>query len=281
MARFDGKKIQGVIGNLVFKNSGDKKSTIIQIKPHIIKQTKASKVTAGVFGQASSLAKMLRMDFISIMSGFYDGGMINRFTTLNRAILDYCYDKATNTYVFEENSFERLEGFELDNKSLLNNYFWLDPEVRIQGTQLSLTIPAFETGKQLKFPGNANTCKVKLTVGQYNFELHRKREEYYTEVNVDLSQGMVPEQVFMFDIAEGCLCVTGIGLEYFYQYNDVKTSLNSKELSPAKLLSAVITPGTFVLPVPPYNPYRSQASKWSFDEALKLNINKDEAEENN
>lgn len=272
MGKFDGKQITGMVGNLVFKRGRDKKDTIIQIKPTRVKQTKASKVTAGIFAKASSLAKLLRQDFNPIMSGFYDGGMINRFTTVNRAILDYCYDKATKTYVFEENSFDRLEGFEFDNKSLLANYFRVDPEVNVDGTQLTIKIPAFETGKQLKFPGDANTCKIKLTVGLYNFDQRLKRDEYYEEVNIDEAQGMVPEQVFTFEIAEGCFCVTGMGLEYFYQYNDVKNSLNSKEMSPARLLSAIITPGTFVLPPSLSTPYKSVAPKWQEHSALNFNV---------
>ncbi len=270
MARFDGKKITGLIGNMVFKNSADKKSTIIQRKAIRVRQTKASKVTSGIFAKASSLGKLFRMDFHSLMSGFYDGGMVNRLTKLNRSILEDCYDKATKTYVFEAGSFQRLEGFEFNSNSLLINYFLKDAEVSMQGAELAIKIPAFETSKQLKFPGKANSCKMKLIVGVYNFELFRKPEYQYQEVNIELAQGTVPEQSFVFEAAEGCLCIAGIGLEYFYKYNEVKTSLNSKELSPAALFWAMITPGTFVLPA---------GYKWKFNEALELNAKKEEAED--
>jgi hypothetical protein len=272
MGKFDGKQITGVVGNLVFKRGRDKKDTIIQIKPARVKQTKASKVTAGIFAKASSLAKLLRQDFNPIMSGFYDGAMVNRFNTLNRSILDHCYDKETKTYVFEEDSFSRLAGFEFDAKSLLGNYFWADPVVHWEDSSLRITIPAFETNKQLKFPGRANTCKMKITVGLYNFSLSQHRNSYYEEINVAQNQGLVPEQEFTFEVPEGCFCVAGIGLEYFYQYNDVRNSLNNKELSPARLLSAIITPGTFVLPPSLSTPYKSVAPKWQEHSALNFNV---------
>lgn len=268
MARFDGKKITGLIGNLVFKKSADKKGTIIQRKPISVKQTKGSKVSSGIFGKASSLAKLFRRDFISIMTGFYDGGMVNRFTKVNRSILEDCYDKSTKTYVFEADSFQRLEGFEFDSNSLLVNYFLSDVEVSVEGAGLTIKIPAFETNKQLKFPGKANSCKIKLIVGVYNFELSRKPAYQYQEVNIEEAQGAVPEQSFVFAAAEGCLCIAGIGLEYFYKYNEVKTSLNSKELSPAALLWTMVTPGAFVLPA---------GYKWKFDKVLELNPKVEEA----
>ncbi|RZM24011.1 MAG: hypothetical protein EOO88_24295 [Pedobacter sp.] len=267
MARFDGKKITGLIGNMVFKNSADGKSTIIQRKAIGVKQTKGSKITSGIFAKASSLGKLFRIDFHSLMSGFYDRGMVNRLTKVNRDILEDCYDKANKTYVFEAGSFQRLEGFEFDSNSLLVNYFLKDVEVSVLAAELSVKIPAFETNKQLKFPGKANSCKMKLMVGVYNFELSRKPKYQYQEVNIEQGQGVVAEQSFVFEVAEGCLCIAGIGLEYFYKYNEVKTSLNSKELSPAALLFANVTPGNFVLPA---------GYKWKFEEALQLNPKKEE-----
>ena len=148
MARFDGKKITGLIGNMVFKNSADGKSTIIQRKAIGVKQTKGSKITSGIFAKASSLGKLFRIDFHSLMSGFYDRGMVNRLTKVNRDILEDCYDKANKTYVFEAGSFQRLEGFEFDSNSLLVNYFLKDVEVSVQAAELTVKIPAFETNKQ-------------------------------------------------------------------------------------------------------------------------------------
>lgn len=279
MARFDGKKITGLIGNLVFKNSADKKGTIIQKKANRVSQTTASKVSSGIFGKASSLGRLFRWDFISLMTGFYDGGMVNRFTKVNRSILEDCYDKVTKTYVFEADSFRRLEGFEFDSKSLLVNYFLADAAVTLEGTELTIKIPAFETNKQLKFPGTANSCKMKLMAGIYNFDLSRKREDQYQEVNIEQQQGLVPEQSFVFEAAEGCLCIAGIGLEYFYQYNDVKNSLNNNEMSPAGLVWATITPGMLSLPSTEDDPKRLVLRKWTFDEALELNGKPEEAED--
>lgn len=271
MARFDGKKITGLIGNLVFKNTADKKGTIIQRKAVRVKQTKASKVTSGIFANASRLGKLFRWDLQSLTSGFYDGSMVNRLTKVNRSILEDCYDKATKTYVFEEGSFQRLEGFEFDSNSLLVNYFLTNAEVIMQDTELTLKIPAFETNKQLKFPGKANSCKIKLMVGVYNFDLSKKRVHQYQEVNIEQAQGIVPEQSFVFAAAEGCLCIVGMGLEYFYNYNDINNSLNNKELSPAGLLWTMVTPGTLLLPLDEDDPKRVVLRNWAFDEALELN----------
>lgn len=267
MGKFDGKQIIGVVGNLVFKK-GIGHSTIIQRKPYTVKQTKNSKVSAWIFGKASSLSKMLRQEFLAITSDWYDGRMVNRMNTLNRAILSHCYNEQTKAFVFQEDSFRRLEGFEFNVKSLFDNYFWAELRVELDGTSLKLTIPEFETNKQLKYPGKANTCKLRIAIGLYSFEQRLQRELLFRMIDIDQNQAVVPEQEFVFEVPEGCFCVLGLSLEYFYQYDDVKTSLNGKTLGPAKLIYAVITPGTFVEPPTGSTKYKAIASAWKAEPAL-------------
>ncbi|RZM17645.1 MAG: hypothetical protein EOO88_42820, partial [Pedobacter sp.] len=79
MAIFDGKRLRGIVGNVVFKDGKDKKNTIVQQAPVVVKQSEKTKVASKVFGQGSVLAGVIRRDMEIITRECYDSGLCNRF----------------------------------------------------------------------------------------------------------------------------------------------------------------------------------------------------------
>lgn len=269
MAKFDGKQIIGLIGNLVFKK-GRGKTTIIQTKAEKVNQTSANKVAGATFGKASKLAKTIRTDLTILVDDHYDGTMVNRFNTLNRELLAQCYSKDTQHFTFKQDSFDRLQGFEFNSKSPLARSLWVKPEVSLEGNQLQLSLPEINIPDQLKFPSNANTCEIRIAVAMLVLDQALNHHEQYQSIEVTKDQGMIPAQRLIFEVPDGCLCVVAMNLHFTRKYEHMQTVLNDKLFNPTAICGAIITPGTFVIPPPIRTPKGIMPSGWHKIDGLDL-----------
>lgn len=260
MGKFDGKKLSGRIGKLVFRRVDNQQ--IVQKAATRVKHTKAAKAAANLFGKASTLAKSIRWDLESLFNDKSDGKMVNRFTTENRAILDHCLNKETGKFVFTEHSFSRLAGFEFNLKSPITNSLWVTPTLSLNGNILKITIPEIEVKNQLKFPAKANSCKLTVGISFIILDQGLSKPALFQSVEISDTQIVIPEQEFTFEAPIGCLCVAATGLNYFNLAGNVKTLLNTKTFNPAAVLDSIITPGTFVHIPFISTPHKSKASEW-------------------
>jgi hypothetical protein len=247
MGKFDGKRITGLVGPLVFKK-GTKNGDIIQTKAAKVKQTQGTKIAGKSFGQGSTLAGVIRHDLRQITLENYDGDMVNNFASPVRDVLEQCFNKETGQYSFEENSFARLSGFEFNPKSLLINSLLASPEVALNGNILKVSLREFEVPEKFKFPQGANVCT--LTVGLSMVALHAglNIDVPVKTMEITVEEHTVPASEFEFEVNEGCLCVVAIALKYFYLHEGIRTVYNSKAFHPAAVCGAIITPGTFIVP---------------------------------
>ncbi|TKC03990.1 hypothetical protein [Pedobacter frigoris] len=262
MARYDGKRLRGIIGPYIFRDGNSKKHTIVQSKAEKVTQTEASQKTAGVFGNASVLSRNIRDDLRCLTGKFYDGTMINRLNTVNRSIMEHCFDKQTEIYTYQSDSFNNLVGFEFNDYAKLSAHIWVEQVISLEGNNLTLSLPTFAVPTELTMPVRANEAEITVTLGQYVLadRVKKQREEQkLTVVNGE----QVPAHDFTFEVAEGCLCVLSINVEYFQTHQSIKKPLNTKTLNPAAVFGAVITPGTFVLPPLEKTEFKSKASPWS------------------
>lgn len=269
MGIFNGKYLTGLVGESVSRR-GKNGETIVQAAPRKYKQTKATKRAAGVFGQGVKLACTIRKDLHFLIRDNYDGDMITRFNTPVNEVLRHCYDKETEKYTFAQDSFDRLAGAEFNIRSLLINSLWVATETTLNGNILRLSLPEIKIGEQLKFPLRANVCELNIAMACIALVPGLHKSAMLQSISISKDQQIVPAQEFTFEVPEGCLCVTGIGLQYFSLHNNVKTVLNSKTFNPAGICSAVVSPGTFVKPPSQNTPYRGRASEWM--DIMKLNF---------
>lgn len=269
MGKFDGKNFRGLVGPLVLR-TGKNGVTILQTRAHRRKQTKGSKVTAGIFGKASTFSKAIRKDLSVLINGFYDGAMINRLVTANRQILEHCYDKDSKKYTFQEDSFSRLVGEEFNKQSPLTKSLWVVPQVNLSGNQLTLSLPELTIGEHLLFPTGSNFCQIKVVLAFFNLEHGVHKEEVTQFLEISDAQPEVPAHNFVFEVPDGCLCVAGMRLEYYKLENNIKTVKNNKTFNPAAICAAIITPGEFVLTPGVVTPTSKLPSEWKTISKLKL-----------
>lgn len=269
MAKFDGKYFRGLVGNLVQRKTKD--GLVIQMAPVRVKQSKGTKKAQKVFGQSRTLAGTLRKQLLQVIRENYDPGMINRFNTPVEDVLKQCIDKQTGTYTFQENSFERLSGFEFNIKSLLINSLLVKPEMSLSGSTLTVRLPEIQIAEALKFPGQTNICTLQITLSVIALHAGKKLLPQTRSVEIRSDQGSLPPQDFEFEVAAGgCLCTVGIGLVYYKQTDNIQTIHNSKEFNPANICGAIITPGAFVEPPPHTNGNTTQGSIWRSLDKLNL-----------
>lgn len=269
MGKFDGKHLTGLIGNLISRKGN--KGTIIQTAPNSIRQTEATKKESSIFGQGSILAAQIRYGLYQIIRSNYDGGMINRLNTPVKAVLRHCYNKTTNQFNFTEDSFSRLAGIEFNQKSLLINSLWVKPEMILSGTTIKISLPEIEIPAQLKFTGNANTCELSINLGFIILNQSLYKPSLTESLEISDTQQTLPVQEWTFEVPEGCLCIAGIGLNYYTLNHGIKTVLNNKDFNPANVIGAIITPGTFVDPGPTiFSPQHTRASEWRTIDRLQL-----------
>lgn len=269
MGKFDGKHIRGLVGNLVQRKT--KYGLVVQMAAVRVKQSKATKKAQKVFGQGSTLAAAIRNDLLQVIHQKNDSGMVNRFNTPVKDVLKQCVNEETGQYTFQENSFERLSGFEFNVKSLLINSLLVKPEVSLDGNTLKVSLPEIEVSKELKFPVNTNVCELVVTVAMIALHAGESREMDPQSIEIIDNQGIVPAQDFEFEVSEGCLCVAGIGLRYFKVNDHVRAMFNSITFNPANICGAIITPGTFI--APPHSikiGNKTIPTKWRTVSKLKL-----------
>lgn len=260
MATFDGKYLKGLVGNVVARKGN--KIQIIQSAPEHVRQTEATKKAAGIFGQGSLLARIIRRNLNSLYNSNYHGEMINRFNTPVRAVLRQCYNPENGQFNFAEDSFSRLTGFEFNSKSLLINYLWVKPQVTYAANILTISIPEIKIPAQLKFPSRANFCQLKIAISKIALHESREHDPYHQEMEISKEQALIPAQEFSFEVPDGVFCVAGISLNYFSLYNNVKTVINSKTLHPAGIIGTIITPGIFSDPGPVHTATGGRSSEW-------------------
>jgi len=270
MGTFDGKRIRGLVGPVVFRK-GRKNQEIVQTSPSNLKQTKATKIAGKTFGQGSTLACVIREDLRPVTLDNYDGDMVNDFATPVRDVLKQCFDKETGFYTFEQDSFARLEGFEFNPRSLLINSLLVAPETALNGNTFKVSIPEFEVPQKFKFPGNTNVCRLRVGVSVIALHAGLNTDLLVRELEISAGEHTVPASEFEFEVSAGCLCVAAISLTYFRLQEGIKTIYNFKAFHPAAVCGAIVSPGTFIVP-PPYTKVGNKTIPTEWGKAGKIKL---------
>ncbi|TKC10154.1 hypothetical protein FA048_08105 [Pedobacter polaris] len=241
MALYDGKNIKGSIGKLSFRKR-DKKTTTIQSNPGkgTMKQTPATKKSASLFGSVvSPLAKHIRHNLQHLVNGFYDIKMVNRMNS-DIAIIINQHLQEDRQIVFNQDSFNRLNGFEFNTKSLLIDSLLISPKLSFENSQVQLTFPALKVAKDLKFRVGSN--KVMLQIQPVFFCLAKGLWLKPTMQTICLEKGqaITAIQNFNYSFPKGTTCLFGIGLVFF----NGSIAINDKIFNPAGICASAYNEGT-------------------------------------
>nr|WP_121269920.1 hypothetical protein [Pedobacter schmidteae] len=247
MARMDGKFIRGVAGDLIFRKIKDKQVIQGKTKKKQINMTAATYNAAYVFGRASTLASHIRIEIDPII-GFYDGGMIPRFTGECNLIVQQAVTAEQNVYDYTQAHFNRLNGFEFNIESPVKNYLFAQPIVTLTEQTVTIDLPEIKIPKELKFPEKAKYCTVAFSVSLFDLGADQcfSNEIKSFEIEWKPKAFNVPAQQLVFEGSPGCLCIIALGLFYSERTFAGKAVLNNKELNPSAILKADFCPGQTV-----------------------------------
>lgn len=246
MARVTKRGLIGRIGKVIIRRY--RKIEVAQSAPgkNSVKQTKSTKKAATIFGQASTLGAQIYLLFNKYtILNLQDGTMRARITTVLREVLSQCFDKATETFTFSLNSFERLNGFDFNADSPLKNSLWLLPESTLSDNTITVTLPELKINEEFIFPKSTNKCIIYLSARMLNLKegLGSELMDYQT-LEVSDTQTILEKQSFSFEVPKGCLCIVSVSLR-FYTFFYETSMYNTKAFNPSAICGAFITPGIF------------------------------------
>lgn len=242
MARYDGKNLIGSIGNLSYSVQDGR--NIVRAKPgwRKMKQTKLTKQRASVFGTyISPFAKFVRLILSELTGNFHDRTMVNRMNA-EIATIFYQHEQDDQLFSFQQDSFNRLMGFEFNLKSPLSKSLLMRPRIAVSDNLITVNLPEFLIAKNVRFPAQSDAFNLYLQIAQLRlgdglcsvspmetFEF--KRDDQLSEA-----------KTFNFPNIPGNLFLVAMRVEYFNE-KIARMSMNMKTFNPAAICGVVYTPG--------------------------------------
>ncbi|RYE53579.1 MAG: hypothetical protein EOP48_14085 [Sphingobacteriales bacterium] len=260
MAKIIGKFIRGAIGDAVFKKHGDMQ--LLMAKPRKGRRTAGSKKSSSLFGLASNFACEFRLGLSMLVTSFYDGTMTFRLNGEVVRSIGYANNPETGAFSFSESSFDNLDGFEFNIKSPLSKSLLALPTVEFSEPTLTVSLPALEIPKDLKFPKGATSCKI--LIGRTLSDLSNQRRKFdFVSFEILNKKGVSLPQSWEFETEPGCVCITAISLQFVKSVLAGETIINSKTFNPSAILNALVLPGTAL---------KSRTKSWSKTRTKNIKI---------
>jgi len=202
--------------------------------------------SATVFGKASNLGFYFRLSMYDAYNDFHDSAMSTRLTGLIVESFKPVLDETNLNFIFKQNSFKRLEGFEFNVKSPIQNYLFAQFMVDYSANNLvKITIPEMKSPKEFVFPSEIAKCKLVVTFGLFDLEngLYNQTESHLFDIQRTYPTTLIPSQETTFSTQPGCLCIIAISLQFYKTTFAGDVILNNKQFNPSAILSAHITDG--------------------------------------
>jgi len=259
MATIKGKFIHGALGGMVYRDY--RGTQIVQSMPVIRKKKRTAGTinAAHVFGKASRLAYTVRFGLDHICHKWYDSTMNYRLNSEILRCLTIAKNNETQTFNFSGDTFRSLAGFEFNANSPLKKHLYVQPVLRTEGNQLLVDIPDVHVPGDIRLPEERIDCR--LLMATTMIDLANGWVTMPTPQCMDIKSyfetNHTPGQTFTFDLAPGCLCITGMALEFIEETFAGKHVINHKAFHPAAILHAHITEGT-----PDHTAYEDDERWW-------------------
>ncbi|RZJ86467.1 MAG: hypothetical protein EOO20_18235 [Chryseobacterium sp.] len=241
MAKFDGKHLRGLLGNLIFKKT--KRGGVVTTRGKNVRQTAATKKSANFFGRVANFSGLIRQALKAV--GYPDTGFMNRLNKELLAILLQCYDKETKTFNFTNTHFSRLEGMDFNNNSLWRESLFEIPSYTKTGDQLIIRLPEMNTATSLVFPDTAEFCELYIQPIQIDLNGGHVKKMDTIQVEISKNQVVVAAQEFSINLFAGTLCLIAIGIQYYKKKSGRYIELNNIDFSPAAFAYAAFHEGVF------------------------------------
>ncbi|SMD18323.1 hypothetical protein, partial [Pedobacter nyackensis] len=181
----------------------------------------------------------------NIVTDFYDGTMVYRFKTVVQQTMRQAMYHQTGGYHFTTNTFDKLNGFEFNADSPVNNILFVQPVQTINGNILTINLPEIHVSEDMKFPRKAGSRFLNIAVGMYDLTYGHKTicPVQTIEIPNDSKNDVIPAQELTFEIEPGCLCVSVFSFQFIQKTFSGNQIMNSKGFNPVAVFRAVMVDG--------------------------------------
>lgn len=227
----------GRVGNLIFYNMYGKQ--YVRTVPDRVKQTKATKASAGVFGLASTMGFVIRSQMASIIAQPKDNNMQTRLVTFLYQWLLNLKDHKDYSKAVQAKS---LVGFQfIEQNHSVSDRWKIGLNITIPASgQIEIKIPAFVPTEAIKAPTDTASviCRIATSVSdvEQGFAIRHDSAELVFEYN----DKPVASQTINFTIAtpKESLVLTGISMEYRIAKRGYQDTNKNKNYMPSEIVDA-------------------------------------------
>ncbi|HLK29376.1 MAG TPA: hypothetical protein VKT28_12415 [Puia sp.] len=200
-------KFSGTAGNLIFYQRFG--GFYVRSRPSTVKQTTATKASAGKFGNAVRIAKAFRSGLQPLFNSALDKTTILRF---NNAVYRYLLadDASVDNLPF-------ISGFEFNEQSLLKERMKLTVSVnRNIAGDMQLMLPAFVPEQKMVAPAYTRDVTLRLAAAVCNMKTQTLTDCRDDELSIVYDDHLFPSQVISlpFELSDDEIMVIGCSLRY-------------------------------------------------------------------
>ena len=222
----------GRIANLIYYKMYGK--TYVRSAPSKVKQTKATKAKATIFGRASVLGKVIRGQLRSVIPFPSDHKMQIRLVSAIIQWLNAMRGKTVDMSFMNE--FDFIEKF----RSVRNRW---KTSLQVSNPSPGLVvikIPALLPEESIESPTGAVSVICKIATGVCDVETGRALGSSSTELIFEFNNTRVDAQTISMKLLtpKGSLIVTGMSLRYRMQKKGYQTDYTVKSFLPAGIVDA-------------------------------------------
>jgi len=245
MARRIGDFLVGVVGPISLRVNNGKQVVSSRVAPGTMKQTEATKRSAGSFGSASTFASCMYRKHKIPLADMGDRSTFNRLNKKSVEIWNNSRNAETDKYRFSTESFSSLSGFDYNIESPLMKRVAALPVISYEAGLLTVAYTKVFQEIKLKFPPKSHQCVIIATVAIFDLEKQKTTNVLLAEnCIINSNKPGLNAIEFKFEVPGGCLCVVSMFLKYYTVVHG-RTLLNTKKFSPAAICGAIITPGRY------------------------------------
>ena len=233
------KLISGAIGNVVFRNVGNKQILVSKSGP--IKQTALTKASGSEFRQCSSWGSWLRSGLASFINKQADAYMHSRFAGQLYSALQTNSTLPKGERTLLNSDLSTLKGFEFNTHSPFVDY--CIPRLTADLNELNqvvVTLPELNPIKDIRFVKGSSRAELLIYVLATNFDTNTPYTDGFTLLSLEKSEGTLSETVWIGPVIPAGHLVLVCAKLLFYTTNKFteKNYVNSKECNPAQVIMA-------------------------------------------
>jgi len=221
--------ITGRIGNIIHYRIGDNFYT--RKAPRKFRQTKATKLRASEFGQASTIGCSIRGLLLKAIPNPSDRKMHGRLVgVLFRWLRNFNKKPPGVTHT------EIIQDFNFTESTTVRERWTVDLQLKNPSPGIvQLYIPGFLPKELIRAPAGSVSVVCRIAIGTLDVPTGMALNKSFTELIYNLDGKPVEEQTISIELPtpKNCLILTGISLTYRFKKNGREFDFSNKKFMPA------------------------------------------------